>query len=164
MDTPLLHHTPRDSWLAPVLRRLVPADAIERLLAAPGESLWMTAVRRHLVSDAALLAEAAAVSGLDVWDGAPPDEDARALVGDDWARRFGIVAVEASASALTIATATPFDLDCERALSFATGRAVRVLIASPFAISATLDALAMDSATEPDGGERHPRDLPQQGR
>src|SRR4051812_38883788 len=124
MDTPLLHPTPRDSWLAPVLRRLVPADAIEHLLAAPGESLWLTAVRRHLVSDAALLAEAAAVSGLEVWDGAPPDEDARALVGDDWARRYGIVATDASMSVLTIATATPFDLDCERALSFATGRAV----------------------------------------
>jgi general secretion pathway protein E len=148
MDTPLLHPAPRDSWLAPVLRRLVPADILDRLLAAPGESLWVTAVRRHLVSDAALLAEAAAVSGLDVWDGAPPDEGARSLVGDDWARRFGIVAVDASASALTIASATPFDLDCERALSFATGRAVRVLLASPFAISATLDALDMDSPAE----------------
>jgi general secretion pathway protein E len=148
MDTPLLHPAPRDSWLAPVLRRLVPADILDRLLAAPGESLWVTAVRRHLVSDAALLAEAAAVSGLDVWDGAPPDEGARSLVGDDWARRFGIVAVDASASALTIASATPFDLDCERALSFATGRAVRVLLASPFAISATLDALEMDNPAE----------------
>ena len=145
MDTPLLHPAPRDSWLAPVLRRVVPADILDRLLTAPGESLWVTAVRRHLVSDAALLAEAAAVSGLDVWDGAPPDEGARALVGDDWARRFGIVAVEATASVLTIATATPFDLDCERALSFATGRAVRVLLASPFSIAATLDALEMDS-------------------
>ena len=64
MDIPLPHPAPRDSWLAPVLRRLVPADIVDRLLAAPGESLWVTAVRRHLVSDAALLAEAAAVSGL----------------------------------------------------------------------------------------------------
>ena len=144
MDHPSANPTPRDSWLVPVLQRLVPADAIERLVAAPGESLWVTAVRRHLVSDAALLAEAAAVTGLDVWDGAPPDEDARALVGDDWTRRFGIVAVDASPAVLTIATATPFDHHCERAIAFATGRAVRVLLASPFAISATLDALEMD--------------------
>ena len=148
MDTPLLHPAPRDSWLAPILRRLVPTEIVERLLAAPGESLWVTAVRRHLVSDAALLAEAAAVSGLEVWSGAPPDEEARALVGDDWARRFGIVAVDATANVLTIATATPFDLDCERALSFATGRAVRVLLASPFAISATLDALELDRSAD----------------
>ncbi|HWE41768.1 MAG TPA: GspE/PulE family protein [Gemmatimonadaceae bacterium] len=148
METPLLHPAPRDSWLAPVLRRLLPAEIVARLLDAPGESLWATAVRRHLVSDAALLAEAAAVSGLDVWSGAPPDEEARALVGDDWARRFGIVAVEATATVLTIATATPFDLDCERALSFATGRSVRALLASPLAISATLDALELDGSTE----------------
>jgi len=154
MDTPLLHPAPRDSWLAPVLRRLVPPEAIERLLAAPGDSLWITAVRRHLVSDAALLAEAAAVCGLGVWDGAPPDEGARTLVGDDWARRFGIVAVDASPTTLTIATATPFDLDCERALSFATGRAVRALLASPFAIMATLDALEMDSSADSESGMR----------
>src|SRR4051812_7564481 len=118
METALVHPTPRDSWLAPVLRRLVAAEALDRLLAAPGESLWVTAVRRHLVSDAALLAEASAVTEIDIWDGAPPDDAARALVGDDWARRFAIVAVATSASTLTIATATPFDLDCERALSF----------------------------------------------
>ena len=155
METPLVHPAPRDAWLAPVLRRLVDAEALERLLVAPGESLWMTAVRRHLVSDAALLAEAAAVSGLAVWDGAPPDEGARVLVGDDWARRFGIVAVGATASTLTVATAAPFDLDCERALSFATGRAIHFLLASPFAISATLDALEMDdaSATAANGAE-----------
>jgi type II secretory ATPase GspE/PulE/Tfp pilus assembly ATPase PilB-like protein len=154
MDTPLLHPAPRDSWLAPILRRLVTAEIVERLLAAPGESLWVTAVRRHLVSDAALLAEAAAVSGLDVWSGAPPDEEARALVGDDWARRFGIVPVDATANVLTIATATPFDLDCERALSFATGRAVRVLLASPFTISATLDALELDGTADHPTDER----------
>ena len=154
METALLPPTPRDSWLAPVLRRLVAADALDRLLVAPGESLWVTAVRRHLVSDAALLAEASAVTGIDVWDGAPPDEAARVLVGDDWARRFAIVAVATSASTLTIATATPFDLDCDRALSFATGRAIHVLLASPFAISATLDALEMDDASKSSANSR----------
>ena len=160
METPLLHPAPRDGWLAPVLRRLVDADALERLLVAPGESLWVTAVRRHLVSDATLLAEAAAVSGIAPWDGAPPDEAARALVGDDWARRFGIVAVGATASALTIATATPFDLDCERALSFATGRAIHFLLASPFTISATLDALEMEDSSESDASGRDAARVP----
>ena len=154
MDAPLALPAPRDGWLVPVLRRLVSPDALERLLAAPGESLWLTAVKRHLASDAAILAEAAAVSGLDVWDGAPPAEAARAIVGDDWARRFGIVPVEVSPTVLRIATATPFDLDCERALAFSTGRAIRPLLASPFAIAATLDALEMDAEPGSSGDAR----------
>jgi type II secretory ATPase GspE/PulE/Tfp pilus assembly ATPase PilB-like protein len=157
-----MHPAPRDGWLVPVLRRLVPAEALERLLAAPGDSLWMTAVRRHLLTDAALLAEASAVSGLEVWDGAPPSEAARALVGDEWARRFGIVPVEVHPTALTIATSTPFDLHCERALAFSTGRAIRSLLASPFAIAATLDAVEMDTGEERRDrgreGERETRD------
>ncbi len=145
MLTTTVHPPPRDRWLEPVLGRLLHGAVLKQLLEAPGESLWLTAVRRHLVSDSALLAEAAAVSGIAPWDGAPPAEAARALVGDDWARRFQIVPVEVSAHALTIATSTPFDLDCERALAFATGRAVRFLLASPLTIVATLDALELDS-------------------
>ncbi len=137
---------PRDSWLIPVLRRLMSADALERLLAAPGDSLWVTAVRRQAVGEAALLAEAAAVSGLTIWDGAPPTEAARELVGDDWARRFHIVPVDVRPTVLTIATATPFDFDCERALAFATGRAVQQLLASPIAISAALDASELETS------------------
>ncbi len=144
MDTPTVHPEPRDAWLVPILRRILAGDAVERLLAAPGESLWITAVRRHLTTDAAILAEAAAVTGLAIWDGAPPDEAARALVADEWARRFAIVPIELTASALTIATATPFDLDCEQALAFSTGRAVRMVLASPSAIVAALDAVEME--------------------
>ena len=153
MDTPITHPPPRDSWLAPVLGRLLPPDTLRQLLDAPGESLWLTAVRRHLVSDAKLLAEAAAVSGLATWDGAPPAEAARELVGDDWARRFQIVPVEVRPHALTIATSTPFDLDCERALAFSTGRAIRLLLASPFTIDATLNALERDTAPAASGVE-----------
>ena len=149
VQTATINPEPRDAWLIPILRRVVSGEALERLLAAPVESLWVAAVRCHAVSDAVLLAEASAVSGLPVWDGAPPAEAARELVGDDWARRFHIVPVEVRPTVLTIATATPFDRDCERALAFATGRAVRRLLASPIAISAALDALELDVANEP---------------
>ncbi|MFL5561899.1 MAG: GspE/PulE family protein [Gemmatimonadaceae bacterium] len=149
MDTPLGHPVPRDGWLVPVLRRLVAPDALERLLAAPGDSIWLTAVRRQLVTDAALLSEAAAVLGLDIWDGQPPSDEARALVGDDLSRRLGVVPLELSGAGLRIATANPLDLDCEHALAFATGRAIRPLLASPFAI-----ARALDTAQAAGGGER----------
>lgn len=150
------HPLPRDGWLVAVLRRLVPVDALERLLAAPGDSLWLTAVRRQLVTDAALLAEAAAVSGLDLWDGRHPSENARALVGDEWSRRLGIVPVDASATELRIATANPFDLDCENALAFATARTVRPLLASPLAIAKALESAQPERGR--DGADRQPGD------
>src|SRR5690242_6189211 len=109
MDSATALPTARDGWLVNVLRRLLPAEALDRLLHAPGESLWLTAVRRQLVTDAALLAEAAAVSGLELWDGTSSSENARALVGDEWSRRLGVVPVDATATDLRIATANPFD-------------------------------------------------------
>ena len=42
-------------------------------------------------------------------------------------------------SYLEIATANPFDLDCEKTLSFATGREIRTAIAAPSAIAERLD-------------------------
>ena len=42
---------------------------------------------------------------------------------------------------LEIASANPFDLDCEKTLAFATGREVRIVLASPSAIHAKIDEL-----------------------
>jgi type II secretory ATPase GspE/PulE/Tfp pilus assembly ATPase PilB-like protein len=144
MDSATALPTARDGWIVKVLRRLIPAEALDRLLHAPGESLWLTAVRRQLVTDAALLAEAAAVSGLELWDGTSSRENARALVGDEWSRRLGIVPVDATATELCIATANPFDLDCEHALAFATARTIRPLLASPLAIAKALNSAQAD--------------------
>jgi general secretion pathway protein E len=157
MDSASAYPFPRDGWLVTVLRRLVPADALDRLLAAPGDSLWLTAVRRQLVTDAALLAEAAAVSGLELWNGRYPSENARALVGDEWSRRLGVVPVDASATELRIATANPFDLDCENALAFATARTIRPLLASPLAIAKALDSAQSERGR--DAADLQPADV-----
>ncbi len=42
---------------------------------------------------------------------------------------------------MEIATANPFDLDCEKTLAFATGREVRLLLASPAVIAERIDEL-----------------------
>ena len=131
----------RDTWILPVLATLVPADALERLLATAGESLWVSAVRRGIVEDARLLDALARHHALDRWDGSLPGAAAREFVDESWARRFQIVPLELSATTLTIATASPFDLDCDRTLGFATGRTVRGALASPLAIARALDRL-----------------------
>ena len=45
-----------------------------------------------------------------------------ALVPERWARRFHVIPLSASENELTVATADPLDVDCERTLAFATGR------------------------------------------
>ena len=141
MTSDTLAPGPRDRWLLPVLVELLPSDALERLVATPGDSLWVSAVRRGLVGEQHLLDALATHFGLERWEGAAPSPALRDLVDEAWARRFQILPVELGPGTITIASATPFDLDCERTLAFATGRSVRTLLASPVAITRALDAL-----------------------
>src|SRR5205823_9035236 len=52
-------------------------------------------------------------------------------VPEKLARRFAILPLSMSESVLDIATANPYDLDCEKVLAFATGRTVRMSLAPP---------------------------------
>jgi type II secretory ATPase GspE/PulE/Tfp pilus assembly ATPase PilB-like protein len=115
--------------------------------------LWASAVRRRLVEEARLKDAASAHNSLTPREERrSPSPAARDLVAEDWARRFNILPVDATGDTLTIATANPFDHDCERALSFATRRSVRPLLASPDAIARALDRLhAPESPGEPTG-------------
>ncbi len=67
------------------------------------------------------------------------DRRARELVPEQVARRYRILPLRATDSFLEIATANPFDLDCEKTLAFATGREVRIQLASPSKIREKID-------------------------
>ena len=69
--------------------------------------------------------------------------DARVVqaVPEQLARRFTVVPVGQTDSYLEIATANPFDIDAEKVLAFATGREVRMLLASPAKLRAKIDEL-----------------------
>jgi type II secretory ATPase GspE/PulE/Tfp pilus assembly ATPase PilB-like protein/CheY-like chemotaxis protein len=60
-------------------------------------------------------------------------------VSEQVARRYHILPIRMTDSFLEIATANPFDLDCEKTLAFATGREVRILLASPGKIGEKID-------------------------
>ncbi|HEX8851471.1 MAG TPA: GspE/PulE family protein [Gemmatimonadaceae bacterium] len=141
MSAPSFTPASRDAWILPTLATLVPAEALERLVATAGESLWTSAVRRGLVDDARLLDMLAHQHALERWNGSLPGAAARDFVEEAWARRFQVVPLELTNTTLTLATATPFDLDCERTLAFATGRSIRALLASPAVIARALDRL-----------------------
>jgi type II secretory ATPase GspE/PulE/Tfp pilus assembly ATPase PilB-like protein len=63
------------------------------------------------------------------------------MVPEQVARRYQIVPLHATDTYLEIATANPYDIDCENTLAFATSREIRMLLATPTAIAEKLDEL-----------------------
>ena len=59
------------------------------------------------------------------------EANAREAIPESLARKFRILPLRISNSTIDIATADPHDLDCERNIGFATGRTVRMNLASP---------------------------------
>jgi type II secretory ATPase GspE/PulE/Tfp pilus assembly ATPase PilB-like protein/CheY-like chemotaxis protein len=133
-----------DEWLVPTVESLLPGDALAALRqeAAPAPaSLWETAVQRKLVSDEKVLAAIATRFRLPVADLSRADARLTDAVPEQLARRFTVVPVGQTDSYLEIATANPFDIDAEKMLAFATGREVRMLLASPLKLKVRLDEL-----------------------
>jgi type II secretory ATPase GspE/PulE/Tfp pilus assembly ATPase PilB-like protein len=63
------------------------------------------------------------------------EDSARLALPESLARKYRIVPLKVTNSTIGIATADPHDLDCERAVGFATGRAVRMNLAAPIQIN-----------------------------
>ena len=62
-------------------------------------------------------------------------------VPEQVARQYHILPLRITDSYLEIASSNPFDLDCEKTLAFATGREIRVVLASPARIQQRIDEL-----------------------
>ena len=129
---------PAERWLARTLEPLLGMDRISEA-AGNGASLW------RAVLDQGLLGESELVEAVCVrWHLARADlssVSARALelVPERWARQFNVLPLAAGDHVLDVATGNPCDLECERTLAFAAGRAVRFAVAPPDAIAARLD-------------------------
>lgn len=124
------------------------------------DSLWETVVALGKATDEQILNALSTRFRLKLADLKQSDRQARELVPEQVARRYQIVPLRVTDSFLEIATANPFDLDCEKTLAFATGREVRILLASPQKIKEKIDEFyrpenvigqlleGMDSSTE----------------
>jgi len=145
----MAHRPVRDEWLLPTLEGLIARDAFEQLKQQETDSYWDAAVRGGSIGDDALLTALASRFRMKVAELSTATSQARELVPESLARKYRIVPLAASESALDIATADPHDLDCERTLAFATGRTVRMQLASPTAIATRIDELYQpESAVE----------------
>jgi type II secretory ATPase GspE/PulE/Tfp pilus assembly ATPase PilB-like protein/CheY-like chemotaxis protein len=133
-----------DEWLVPTVEPLLPEDTLAALRqeTAPGPvSLWETLVQRKLIGDEQVLSAVATRFRFPVADTSRIDARVIQAVPEQLARRFNVVPVGQTDSYLEIATANPFDIDAEKMLAFATGREVRMLLASPSRIKAKIDEL-----------------------
>jgi type II secretory ATPase GspE/PulE/Tfp pilus assembly ATPase PilB-like protein/CheY-like chemotaxis protein len=129
----------RDSWLLPTLQTLVDAESLEQLKEQATESLWDAAVRKGVIRDEDILAALSSRFRMAVADLMSVTNEAKGLVPESLARKYRILPLSATDSALDIATADPHDLDCERTLGFATGRTIRMHLASPSRILARIE-------------------------
>lgn len=132
-----------ESWLRPLLAGVLGQEPLASL-AADGRPLWEAVVASGLCSDDALLALAAERFGLPVADLRDGTAHARALLPERWARRYRVLPLRAADGALEVATADPLNLDCERAIAFATGRSIRFALASPLSLARALDGAYRD--------------------
>jgi len=131
----------RDDWLLPTLEGLVDAAALAELRLLTGESLWDTAIKRNYTTNEAILAALSARFRMKIADIADVSEKAREAVPEALARKYRVVPLQVTDSALDIATADPHDLDCERTLGFATGRTIRMHLAAPARLVERIDEL-----------------------
>ncbi len=144
-----------DEWLAGTIEHLIGREKLEEIRhqEEPPPSLWEGVVGGGTASDDELLEALASRFRMRQADLGISERKARELVPEQVARRYQILPMLVTDSHLEIATANPFDLDCEKTLAFATGREVRVLLASPIAIRDKIDEVyrsesAMDQLLE----------------
>jgi len=121
----------RDDWLLPTLQALIDATRLAQLTQEAPPSLWEGAVSKGLTTDDDILAALAARFRMPIADLTNVDSAARDALPESLARKYRILPLRVSNSTIDIATADPHDLDCERTVGFATGRAVRMNLAAP---------------------------------
>ena len=132
-----------DEWLVPTVTALTSAETVEALRAEaqPTSTLWDLVTARGHATDDKLLEALAKRTRLKMADLSLRESKVKELVPQSLAQRYRIVPLRATDSFLDIATSNPFDLDAEKALAFATGREVRMHLATPAKINTTLDEM-----------------------
>jgi type II secretory ATPase GspE/PulE/Tfp pilus assembly ATPase PilB-like protein/ActR/RegA family two-component response regulator len=133
----------KDEWITGTIEELIGREVLDvlRTSKSAGESLWETVVQAAAASDEQILEAVATRFRLKLADLSQSERGARDFVPEQIARRYHVLPIRITDSYLEIATSSPFDFDCEKTLAFATGREVRMHLASPSAIRGRIDEL-----------------------
>ena len=128
-----------DEWIVPVLRELLTPAQLAAVSQSDGPGRWSAAVARGFTTDDAILGAIATRSRMRVAKALTSSPQAVARVPEQLARRYSVLPLSVSASTIDVATANPYDLDCEQALAFVSGRRVRMCLAVPARITERLE-------------------------
>jgi type II secretory ATPase GspE/PulE/Tfp pilus assembly ATPase PilB-like protein/8-oxo-dGTP pyrophosphatase MutT (NUDIX family) len=145
---------PRDQWLLPILKEILPAAAVAQIESELASSYWEAAVSSACISDERLLTVVSRRAHIPIAEDLFASPGAIDVVPESLARRYRILPLDASVSRLEIATANPYDADCERTLGFWAGRTVGISLAPPLIIAERIDAAY---GRKPRGGADSPR-------
>ncbi len=143
-----------ESWLRPLLAGALGQEPVASL-ATDGRPIWEAVVAAGLLTDDQLLTLASQRFSWPVADLSDGSANARALLPERWARRYRVLPIRAADGVLEVATADPLNLDCERAIAFATGRTIRFALASPISLSRALDTAYRDEGPAPKHDVQH---------
>ena len=129
----------RDEWILTTLEGLLTPEQFGQLKSTREESYWEAATRRGFTADDQILTALSGRFRMKIANLALVSQQAKELVPEQLMRKYRVLPLSISDSILDIATADPYDLDCERNLAFALGRTVRMSLASPTKILERLD-------------------------
>jgi len=131
---------PRDEWVLSIIEELASQDAAAAAArAAGGGSIWDAAVRLELVDSNELLGAISRRLRTAVAPSLESTEEARTILPERVARRYQVLPLAVGDTTIDVATANPWDLDCERSLAFVCGRSVRMWLAEPGAIASRIE-------------------------
>ncbi|MEP6590800.1 MAG: type II/IV secretion system protein [Gemmatimonadota bacterium] len=139
-----------DEWLAAILGPLLPAGALQHVLTGDDSksTLWERLLDSRLLPEGEVLTALSTRCRLPIAELADATDAARDALPEGLARRYGVVPLRVNDALLEVATSNPFDVGAEQALAFATGREVRMALASPPRIREKLDAIYGPAAPE----------------
>ena len=132
-----------DEWLIPILGPTLPQGVLERFRSTSRDrvSLWEQVLAHGILPEAEVLSVLSERCRLPIADLEQLSPTASDALPETLARRYRVVPVRVTDAVLEIATSTPFDVGAEQSLAFATGREVRMTLASPPRIDDALDAM-----------------------
>lgn len=137
-----MHKQYTDSWLLPIISPLLTEEQLDNIARSNHTGLWEGAVKLGFVSDGQVLEKLAKRSRLNTASlplQVYPETTHR--ITESVARKYGVVPTGETSSVASFATCNPLDPDCEEALTFATGKRIRLELTTPMIVSESLDKL-----------------------